>query len=76
MIVSVLSRKGGCGKSTSILTLASVFRTTTTYLIVDADPRQAVTRLVVSSGCTEEKLQILYKGRRKPVVLPCVPSQC
>lgn len=47
MIVSVLSPKGGCGKSTSALTLASVFSNNPdlSVAIVDADPRQSIARV-------------------------------
>lgn len=47
MIVSVLSPKGGCGKSTSALTLASVFANNAdlSVAIVDADPRQSIARV-------------------------------
>ena len=47
MIVSVLSPKGGCGKSTSALTLATVFANNPdlSVAIVDADPRQSIARV-------------------------------
>lgn len=47
MIISVLSPKGGCGKSTSALTLASVFSNNPdlSVAIVDADPRQSIARV-------------------------------
>lgn len=47
MIVSILSPKGGCGKSTSALTLASVFSNNPdlSIAIVDADPRQSIARV-------------------------------
>jgi chromosome partitioning protein len=47
MIVSILSPKGGCGKSTSALTLASVFANNPdlSVAIVDADPRQSIARV-------------------------------
>ena len=47
MIVSVLSPKGGCGKSTATLTLASVFAKNEdlSIAIVDADPRQSIARV-------------------------------
>lgn len=47
MIVSVLSPKGGCGKSTSALTLASVFSNNAdlSVAIIDADPRQSIARV-------------------------------
>lgn len=47
MIVSVLSPKGGCGKSTTVLTLASVFGANVdlNVAIVDADPRQSIARV-------------------------------
>lgn len=47
MIVSVLSPKGGCGKSTSALTLASVFSNNAdlSVAIIDADPRQNIARV-------------------------------
>lgn len=57
MIVSVLSPKGGCGKSTSTLTLASVFSNNPdlSVAIVDADPRQSIARVWLSKR-TEEGL--------------------
>lgn len=57
MILSVLSPKGGCGKSTSALTLASVFADNKelSIAIVDADPRQSIAR-VWQSKRTESKL--------------------
>ncbi len=47
MIVSVLSPKGGSGKSTSTLTLATVFAENPelSVVIVDADPRQSLARV-------------------------------
>ena len=47
MIVSILSPKGGCGKSTSALTLATVFANNPdlSVAIVDADPRQSIARV-------------------------------
>ena len=47
MIVSVLSPKGGCGKSTAALTLATVFSNNPnlSVAIVDADPRQSIARV-------------------------------
>lgn len=47
MIVAVLSPKGGCGKSTSALMLASVFARNEdiSVAIVDADPRQSLARV-------------------------------
>ncbi len=47
MIVSILSPKGGCGKSTSALTLATVFANNAdlSVAIVDADPRQSIARV-------------------------------
>ena len=47
MIVTVLSPKGGCGKSTSTLMLASVFARNPdlSVAIVDADPRQSIGRV-------------------------------
>lgn len=47
MIVSLLSPKGGCGKSTSALTLATVFANNPdlSVAIVDADPRQSIARV-------------------------------
>lgn len=47
MIVSVLSPKGGCGKSTATLTLASVFSNNEdlSIAVVDADPRQSIARV-------------------------------
>ncbi len=47
MIISILSPKGGCGKSTSALTLASVFAKNPdlSIAIVDADPRQSIARV-------------------------------
>lgn len=47
MIVSVLSPKGGCGKSTAALTLASVFSNNEdlSIAVVDADPRQSIARV-------------------------------
>ncbi len=47
MIVSVLSPKGGSGKSTSTLTLATVFAENPelSIAIVDADPRQSIARV-------------------------------
>ncbi|MER3355835.1 MAG: ParA family protein [Hoeflea sp. D1-CHI-28] len=47
MIVSVLSPKGGCGKSTATLTLASVFSNNEdlSVAVVDADPRQSIARV-------------------------------
>ena len=47
MIVSVLSPKGGCGKSTATLTLATVFADNPDLdiAIVDADPRQSIARV-------------------------------
>lgn len=47
MIVSVLSPKGGCGKSTATLTLATVFSDNSDLdvAIVDADPRQSIARV-------------------------------
>lgn len=47
MIVSVLSPKGGCGKSTAVLTLATVFADNPDLdiAIVDADPRQSIARV-------------------------------
>lgn len=47
MIVSILSPKGGCGKSTTTLTLASVFAKNEdlSIAIVDADPRQSIARV-------------------------------
>lgn len=47
MIVSVLSPKGGCGKSTATLTLASVFSNNDdlSIAVVDADPRQSIARV-------------------------------
>jgi len=47
MIVSVLSPKGGCGKSTATLTLATVFADNSDLdiAIVDADPRQSIARV-------------------------------
>ena len=47
MIVSVLSPKGGCGKSIATLTLASVFAKNEdlSIAIVDADPRQSIARV-------------------------------
>ena len=47
MIVSILSPKDGCGKSTATLTLASVFAKNEdlSIAIVDADPRQSIARV-------------------------------
>ena len=47
MIVTVISPKGGCGKSTSTLMLASVFAQNPdlSVAIVDADPRQSIGRV-------------------------------
>jgi chromosome partitioning protein len=47
MIVSILSPKGGCGKSTTALTLATVFANNPdlSVAIVDADPRQSIARV-------------------------------
>ena len=47
MIVTVISPKGGCGKSTSTLMLASVFARNPdlSVAIVDADPRQSIGRV-------------------------------
>ena len=47
MIVTVISPKGGCGKSTSALMLASVFARNPdlSVAIVDADPRQSIGRV-------------------------------
>ncbi len=47
MIVSVLSPKGGCGKSTTALTLASVFARNPelSVAIIDGDPRQSLARV-------------------------------
>lgn len=47
MIVSILSPKGGCGKSTATLTLASVFSQNAdlSIAVVDADPRQSIGRV-------------------------------
>lgn len=47
MIVSILSPKGGCGKSTTTLTLASVFSQNAdlSIAVVDADPRQSIGRV-------------------------------
>ena len=47
MIVSVLSPKGGCGKSTTTLMLATVFAENKdlSIAIVDADPRQSLARV-------------------------------
>lgn len=57
MIVSILSPKGGCGKSTSALTLASVFANNPdlSVAIVDADPRQSIARVWLGKR-TEEGL--------------------
>lgn len=57
MIVSILSPKGGCGKSTSALTLASVFANNPdlSVAIVDADPRQSIGRVWLNKR-TEEGL--------------------
>lgn len=57
MIVSILSPKGGCGKSTATLTLASVFANNPdlSVAIVDADPRQSIAR-VWQNKRTEDKL--------------------
>lgn len=47
MIVAVLSPKGGCGKSTAALMLATVFARNEqlSVAIVDADPRQSIARV-------------------------------
>ena len=47
MIVTVISPKGGCGKSTSTLMLASVFARNPdlSVAIIDADPRQSIGRV-------------------------------
>jgi len=57
MIVSILSPKGGCGKSTATLTLASVFANNEdlSIAIVDADPRQSIARVWLGKR-NEEKL--------------------
>ena len=57
MIVSILSPKGGCGKSTATLTLASVFAKNEdlSIAIVDADPRQSIARVWLGKR-QEEKL--------------------
>ena len=57
MIVSVLSPKGGCGKSTATLTLASVFAKNEdlSIAVVDADPRQSIARVWLGKR-NEEKL--------------------
>jgi len=57
MIVSIISPKGGCGKSTTALTLASVFSNNADLNvgIIDADPRQAIAR-VWASNRKENKL--------------------
>jgi chromosome partitioning protein len=65
--ISFASSKGGCGKSTSAVLLATELATRgTTVTIIDADPNQPVSRwarkpgrpnaLVVVSGVTEETL--------------------
>ncbi|TRD15230.1 ParA family protein [Palleronia caenipelagi] len=50
MIVSILSPKGGCGKSTTALTLATVFARNPelSVAIVDGDPRQSLARVWLS----------------------------
>lgn len=47
MIVTVISPKGGCGKSTATLMLASVFARNPdlSVAIIDADPRQSIGRV-------------------------------
>ncbi len=57
MIVSILSPKGGCGKSTTALTLATVFANNPdlSVAIVDADPRQSIARVWYGKR-QEEKL--------------------
>lgn len=58
MIVSILSPKGGCGKSTTTLTLASVFAKNEdlSIAIVDADPRQSIARVWLGKR-KEKKLE-------------------
>lgn len=57
MIVSIISPKGGCGKSTTALTLASVFSNNDDLSvgIIDADPRQAIARVWINNRA-ENKL--------------------
>ena len=57
MIISVLSPKGGCGKSTTTLTLASAFSRNTelSVAIVDADPRQSIARVWQKKRADNEK---------------------
>jgi chromosome partitioning protein len=65
MIVSVLSPKGGCGKSTSALTLATVFANNPdlSVAIVDADPRQSIARVWLgkrkSEGLGEPPFEVI-----------------
>lgn len=56
MIVSVLSPKGGCGKSTATLTLASVFSNNEdlSVAVVDADPRQSIARVWLGKRQSEK----------------------
>ena len=56
MIVSILSPKGGCGKSTTTMTLASVFSNNEdlSVAIVDADPRQSIARVWLGKRKEEE----------------------
>lgn len=55
MIISILSPKGGCGKSTTALTLATVFANNPSLAvaIVDADPRQSIARVWLDKRAAE-----------------------
>lgn len=56
MIVSLLSPKGGCGKSTTALMLATVFAQNRdlSIAVIDADPRQSLARVWMSRRDAEQ----------------------
>lgn len=63
MIVSILSPKGGCGKSTSTLTLATVFANNPelSVAVIDADPRQSIARVWLQKRQSEKLGNPLFK---------------
>lgn len=63
MIVSILSPKGGCGKSTSTLTLATVFANNPelSVAVIDADPRQSIARVWLKKRQSEKLGNPLFK---------------